>query len=38
LLNVLITDEHTASKMLDILDEESPQPSAISGQLLADSR
>ena len=37
-LNVLITDEHTAGKMLDILDEESPQPSAISGQLLADSR
>lgn len=27
-LNVLITDEHTAGQMLDILDEESHQPSA----------
>ena len=38
-LNVLITDEHTAGKMLDILDGESRQPSAISKnkKLIADS-
>ena len=38
LLNVLITDEHTAGRMLDILDEEEPESAEPGGHAQGGSR